>query len=47
MVTQAHEPVMGITSVKKLVVLKDPRAVGMHEMTWDPSELLWEEFVRT
>ena len=47
MVTQAHEPVMGITSVKKLVVLKDPGAVGMHEMAWDAFELLWEEFVRT
>lgn len=47
MVTQAHEPVMGITNVKELVVLKDPRAVGMHEMAWDPFELLWEEFVRT
>lgn len=47
MVTQARAPVMGITSVKNLVVLKDPRAVGMREMAWDPTELLWEEFVRT
>ena len=47
MVTQAHGPVMGITSVKESVVLKDPMAVGMHEMAWDPTELLWEEFVRT
>lgn len=46
MVTQARAPVLG-TSVKNLVVLKDPRAVGMHEMAWDPTELLWEEFVRT
>lgn len=43
----AHGPVMAITRVMKFVVLKDPRAGGLHEKTWDPTGLIREEFVRT
>lgn len=34
-------------NMKKYLVLKDTRAVGLHEKAWNPNGLVWEEFVRT